>query len=65
MLSLKNNYYRNDDNIVYGNKCGSRELFYQQNGNIVSGLPTPSDIMGIVSTTAKRRLQRDHGIIIL
>ncbi|XP_025206384.1 Hermansky-Pudlak syndrome 4 protein homolog [Melanaphis sacchari] len=56
---------RNDDNIVYGNKCGSRELFYQQNGNIVSGLPTPSDIMGVVSTTAKRRLQRDHGIIIL
>ncbi|XP_022170503.1 Hermansky-Pudlak syndrome 4 protein homolog [Myzus persicae] len=56
---------RNDDNIVYGNKCGSRELFYQQSGNIVSGLPTPSDIMGVVSTTAKRRLQRDHGIIIL
>lgn len=56
---------RNDDNIVYGNKCGSRELFYQQSGNIISGLPTPSDVMGVVSTTAKRRLQRDHGIIIL
>lgn len=50
---------------MYGNKCGSRELFYQQSGNIVSGLPTPSDIMGVISTTAKRRLQRDHGIIIL
>lgn len=41
------------------------QLFYQQNTSVVAGLPMPSDLMGIIPLKAKRRLERDHGILIL
>jgi hypothetical protein len=41
------------------------EVFYHQStGNFV-GLPMPSDLMGYVPLKAKRRLEQDHGIILL
>ncbi|XP_039293004.1 uncharacterized protein LOC111057824 isoform X4 [Nilaparvata lugens] len=58
---------RCDDSLVYGNQCGRKEVFYQQSvgGNSLVGLPNPSDLMGIVPLKAKRRLERDHNIILL
>ncbi|XP_076228177.1 Hermansky-Pudlak syndrome 4 protein isoform X2 [Nomia melanderi] len=58
---------RTEDTVVYGNQCGNIEVFYQQAvaPNTSGGLPTPADLMGIVSLKAKRRLERDHGIVLL
>ncbi|KAI4499425.1 hypothetical protein M0802_005321 [Mischocyttarus mexicanus] len=58
---------RTEDAVVYGNQCGQIEVFYQQAvaPNISGGLPTPADLMGTISLKAKRRLERDHGIILL
>lgn len=58
---------RTEDTVVYGNQCGGVEVFYQQ--AVAPGafavLPTPADLMGIVALKAKRRLERDHGIVLL
>ncbi|KAJ8680532.1 hypothetical protein QAD02_016319 [Eretmocerus hayati] len=58
---------RTDDSVVYGNQCGNIQVFYQQATASAStgGLPAPADMMGTVPLRAKRRLERDHGIIIL
>ncbi|XP_058803293.1 uncharacterized protein LOC131671110 isoform X2 [Phymastichus coffea] len=58
---------RTDDTVVYGNQCGNVEVFYQQAvaPNTTGGLPTPADLMGVVPLKAKRRLERDHAIVIL
>ncbi|XP_012275273.1 uncharacterized protein LOC105696959 isoform X2 [Orussus abietinus] len=58
---------RTEDTVVYGNQSGKVEVFYQQAvaPNAVGGLPTPADLMGVVPLKAKRRLERDHGIILL
>ncbi|RZF37837.1 hypothetical protein LSTR_LSTR011829 [Laodelphax striatellus] len=65
--SLTDVVVRCDDSLVYGNQCGRKEVFYQQSvsGNSLVGLPNPSDLMGIVPLKAKRRLERDHNIILL
>jgi len=53
--------------VVYGNQCGGVEVFYQQAvaPSAFAVLPTPADLMGIVALKAKRRLERDHGIVLL
>lgn len=56
---------RSEDAVVYGYRCGSIETFYQQTGSSSIGLPTPADLMGVVTLKAKRRLERDHGIVLL
>lgn len=56
---------RNDDALIYGHHCGQTEVFYQQVATGTAGLPTPADPMGTVSLKAKRRLERDHSIILL
>ncbi|KAK2588525.1 hypothetical protein KPH14_006304 [Odynerus spinipes] len=58
---------RTEDAVVYGNQCGHIEVFYQQAiaPNTSGGLPTPADLMGTISLKAKRRLERDHGIVLL
>jgi hypothetical protein len=56
---------RCEDSTVYGYQCGKMEVFYQQSTGSTVGLPTPSDLMGLVPLKAKRRLERDHGIILL
>lgn len=58
---------RTEDTVVYGSQCGRTEVFYQQAiaPHTSGGLPTPADLMGVVPLKAKRRLERDHGIIIL
>ncbi|KAL7303917.1 hypothetical protein TKK_0004035 [Trichogramma kaykai] len=58
---------RTEDTVVYGNQCGNHEVFYQQAvpHNTLGGLPTPADLMGIVPLKAKRRLERDHSIVML
>uniref|UniRef100_A0A0C9RFL7 HPS4_1 protein n=1 Tax=Fopius arisanus TaxID=64838 RepID=A0A0C9RFL7_9HYME len=58
---------RTEDTVVYGNQCGRTEVFYQQGVGTggPGGLPTPADLMGVVPLKAKRRLERDHGIVIL
>ncbi|XP_012257296.2 uncharacterized protein LOC105686759 isoform X2 [Athalia rosae] len=58
---------RTEDTVVYGYQCGKVEIFYQQAmaPNMTGGLPTPADLMGVVPLKAKRRLERDHGIVLL
>ncbi|PNF36782.1 hypothetical protein B7P43_G11166 [Cryptotermes secundus] len=63
--SLSEVVVRCEDSIVYGYQCGKMEIFYQQSTGSTVGLPTPSDLMGLVPLKAKRRLERDHGIILL
>lgn len=55
------------ESLVYGYKCGRSEVFYQQQqaGQTSVGLPTPADLMGTVPLKARRRLERDHGIVLL
>ncbi|CAH1403961.1 unnamed protein product [Nezara viridula] len=57
---------RSEDTITYGYQCADTQVFYQENNcsnNI--GLPTPSDLMGVIPLKARRILERDHGIILL
>lgn len=57
---------RSEDSTVYGYQCGGVQVFYQQAcSEGVAGLPAPSDLIGVVSLKAKRRLERDHGIVLL
>nr|CAD7405457.1 unnamed protein product [Timema cristinae] len=56
---------RCEDSTVYGYQCGQSQVFYQQTAGINVGLPTPSDMMGLVPLKARRRLERDHGIVLL
>ncbi|XP_059481269.1 uncharacterized protein LOC132200089 [Neocloeon triangulifer] len=56
---------RCEDQIVYGSQYCLQQVFYQQPAGPKVGLPTPADLMGTVPLTAKRRLERDHGIVLL
>lgn len=56
---------RSDENVLYGYKSGDVQVFYQQAQSGVAGIPPPSDIMGVVGSVAKRRLERDHSIVLL
>lgn len=56
---------RDDDSIIYGHHSGKTEVYYLQAANGNAGLPPPTDPMGLVPLKAKRRLERDHAIILL
>ncbi|CAG7734737.1 unnamed protein product [Allacma fusca] len=56
---------RGDDHVVYGYQCVGSEVYYQQSASLFSGVPMPTDLMGKVPLKAKRRLERDHKIILL
>lgn len=57
--------FRLYDGVIYGHHCGKKEVFYHQSAANNAGLPTPADPMGAVPQKAKRRLERDHGIMLL
>ncbi|KAG8230838.1 hypothetical protein J437_LFUL010235 [Ladona fulva] len=56
---------RCEDYTVYGCQCCRSEVFYQQPAGNKAGLPAPSDLMGVVPLKARRRLERDYGIVLL
>lgn len=56
---------RSDENVLFGYKSGDNQIFYQQAQSGIAGILPPSDIMGIVGSIAKRRLERDHSIVLL
>lgn len=56
---------RTDDSVVFGYQCGNSEIFYQQTAHAQVGLPPPADPMGNVPLCARRRLERDHSIVLL
>lgn len=59
-------FFRDDEGVIYGHQLGKNEVYYHQTvSNSHSGLPTPADPMGTVPLKAKRRLERDHAIILL
>lgn len=59
-------FFRSEDTITYGYQCSDIQVFYQENNCTNSiGLPTPSDLMGVIPLKARRILERDHGIILL
>lgn len=56
---------RTNDSLLYGhNKSGESEIYYQQASQKQSsgGLPAPSDFT--VISQAKRRLERDHSLVL-
>lgn len=57
--------FRFEDSVIYGNQIADNHVFYLQNVGSIAGLPTPSDLMGVISLKAKRRLERDYGLIIM
>lgn len=59
------NVFRNEDGIIYGYRVGETEVFYQQAATCNSGLPPPADPMGVAPLKARRKLERDHAIILL
>lgn len=73
--SLHNDFYynrkiidlilRSQEAVIYAYRCGRSEIFYQQSSIVLAGLPPPQDAMGTVSLCAKRRLERDHTILLL
>lgn len=50
---------------MYGYQHGQSSIFYKEAGKTKQGLPPPADVMGTISLSAKRRLERDHSIILL
>lgn len=58
-------YCRLPDSVVHANRTGDSQVFYQQAAPPVAGIPMPSDLMGVVPLKAKRRLERDHGLLLL
>lgn len=54
-----------DDYVIHGHQMGDSQIFYLQSAGPSAGLPMPSDLMGVISLKAKRRLERDHGLLIL
>lgn len=54
-----------DDAVVYGYQHGMSSVFYKQTAALKPGLPPPADAMGVISMNAKRRLERDHSIVLL
>lgn len=58
-------FFRGGDSIIYGYHCGPSEVFYHESASTNAGLPLPADPMGLVQLKAKRRLERDHTIILL
>lgn len=57
--------FRGNDNVIYAHHCGPTEVYYHESANPVAGLPPPADSMGLVQLKAKRRLERDHAVILL
>ncbi|CAH2005175.1 unnamed protein product [Acanthoscelides obtectus] len=53
------------ESIIYGNNTGPAEVYYHEPANVCSGLPPPGDTMGLVQLKARRRLERDHGVLLL
>ncbi|RZC22682.1 hypothetical protein BDFB_007731 [Asbolus verrucosus] len=58
-------FFKCCDGVIYGYQCGKSEVFYHQAANGNAGLPTPADPMSNVPLKAKRRLERNHLIILL
>lgn len=58
-------FFRGGDSVIYGHQNGPTEVFYHESANPTAGLPPPADPMGLVQLKAKRRLERDHTIILL
>ncbi|XP_055635243.1 uncharacterized protein LOC129775062 isoform X2 [Toxorhynchites rutilus septentrionalis] len=56
---------KSQDTVIYSYRCGRTEIYYQQSSVVHPGLPIPQDVMGTVALCAKRRLERDHGILLL
>lgn len=56
---------RSDESVVLGVSCGGSEVFYQESGTRTAGLPAPSDALSAAPLRAKRRLLRDHAVVIL
>ncbi|PSN32219.1 hypothetical protein C0J52_17011 [Blattella germanica] len=56
---------RCEDSTVFGYQCAENQIFYQQSAGNTVGLPTPSDLMALVSLKARRRLERDHSVLLL
>ncbi|KRT79389.1 hypothetical protein AMK59_8501, partial [Oryctes borbonicus] len=62
--SLTEILLRDDDGVIYAHNCGKTEVYYHQSAASNAGLPTPVDPMSIIALKAKRRLERDHAIIL-
>uniref|UniRef100_A0A146KXY7 Hermansky-Pudlak syndrome 4 protein n=1 Tax=Lygus hesperus TaxID=30085 RepID=A0A146KXY7_LYGHE len=55
---------REEDSVTYGYRCGTSQVFYQQNCNNSLGVPTPADLMGVIPLKATSVLRRDHDVSI-
>nr|XP_023011852.1 uncharacterized protein LOC111502102 isoform X1 [Leptinotarsa decemlineata] len=56
---------RGADNIIFAHHSGSTEVFYSETANFIAGLPPPVDPMGLLQLKAKKRLERDHTLILI
>ncbi|VEN61177.1 unnamed protein product [Callosobruchus maculatus] len=53
------------DSVIYGHNTGPAEIYYHEPASTCSGIPPPGDNIGLVQLKARRRLERDHGVLLL
>ncbi|GBP48960.1 Hermansky-Pudlak syndrome 4 protein [Eumeta japonica] len=56
---------RSEDSAVVGWSCGGAEVYYQESGPRAAGPPAPSDALAAAPLRARRRLHRDHSLVLL
>ncbi|KAG6454895.1 hypothetical protein O3G_MSEX008920 [Manduca sexta] len=56
---------RSEESVVLGVSCGGAQIYYQESGHRQAGPPAPSDLLAAAPLRARRRLHRDHSILLL
>ncbi|XP_049873652.1 uncharacterized protein LOC126372113 [Pectinophora gossypiella] len=56
---------RSDESVVLGVSVGGAQVYYQEAGARAAGPPAPSDALAAAPLRARRRLHRDHAVLLL
>ncbi|XP_053610209.1 uncharacterized protein HPS4 [Plodia interpunctella] len=56
---------RSESSVVVGNSCGGAQVLYAERGARGAGPPAPGDALAAAPLRARRRLARDHAILLL
>ncbi|XP_066250187.1 BLOC-3 complex member HPS4 [Euwallacea similis] len=57
-------YLRKPEAVVFGRKEGEEEVYFQENAQFYKGLLPPNDALGMVHHSAKKKLEKNHCVII-
>ncbi|XP_066138280.1 uncharacterized protein HPS4 isoform X2 [Euwallacea fornicatus] len=57
-------YLRKPGAVVFGKKEGEGEVYFQENAQFYKGLLPPNDALGMVHHSAKKKLEKNHCVVI-